>query len=264
MTTAVMTMLALAMGDVSAEKLYEEHTYRYTGGEYQDEPVRYRLLKPAKIEEGEKYPVILFLHGAGERGDDNRLQLKYLPEWMASPENREKYPCFLIAPQCRKEKRWVDVDWSAKKSPGMPKEPSHPMKVAIGILEHVLENYPVDGNRIYLTGLSMGGYGSWDLAMRRPKLFAAVAPICGGGDPAKAERIADVPVYAYHGDQDKAVPVERTRRMVEALKEAGANPKYKELEGVGHNSWTAAYQDADGVVPWMFKQRRSKEGEAKK
>jgi len=241
-----------------AEKLFEEHTYTYTGGEYENEPFEYRLLKPARLEEGKRYPVVLFLHGAGERGDDNRAQLKYLPEWMAEKEYRAKYPAIVIAPQCRKERRWVDVDWGDDKSVGMPAEPSHQMKVAMGILDHVLENYPVDKRRIYLTGLSMGGYGSWDLAMRRPKMFAAVAPVCGGGDESKAKLLVDVPIYAYHGDQDQAVPVERTRKMIAAINQAGGTPKYKELPGVGHNSWTAAYRDPDGVVPWMFEQAREK------
>jgi predicted peptidase len=105
----------------------------------------------------------------------------------------------------------------------------------------------------------MGGYGSWDLAARRPELFAAVVPICGGGDEHAAERLLKTPIWAVHGDADTAVPVERSRRMIEAIKAAGGQPKYSELPGVGHNSWTPAYSDPEGVLPWMFEQVRTEE-----
>jgi predicted peptidase len=112
----------------------------------------------------------------------------------------------------------------------------------------------VDEKRIYLTGLSMGGYGAWELAMRQPTRFAALAPICGGGDESQAAILKDIPVWAWHGDADPAVPVERSRRMIEAIKTAGGKPRYSELPGVGHDSWTPAYTRADGVVPWLFEQ----------
>lgn len=261
MTGALLTLVCLTYGadPVDLAKIYETQEIVYTGGDYKDEHFKYRLMVPEKIEEGKKYPVILFLHGAGERGSDNEKQLSYLPTWMATPEMRAKYPCFLIAPQCREGEKWADVDWSRPESDKLPKEPSDQMQVAVKALEHVIADYPVDKNRIYLTGLSMGGYGSWDLAMRRPKFFAAVAPVCGGGDESQAELLLGTPIYAYHGDADTAVPVDRTRRMIKALKAAGAEPKYKELPGVGHNSWSPAYQDADGVVPWMFEQKRTDE-----
>lgn len=236
------------------ESLYEEGEYIYTGGEYRNEVFKYRLLKPP-LEEGKKYPVILFLHGAGERGDDNRAQLKYLPTWMAEPKNREQYPCWLIAPQCRQGKLWVQVPFNSATAT-MPDEMGDQMRVALGILEKVLEHPAADSRRVYLTGLSMGGYGCWDLAIRYPEKFAAVAPICGGGDPSKAARLVGVPVWAWHGTADRAVPVDRSRVMIEAIRRAGGNPKYTELEGVGHDSWTPAYRDPEGVIPWMFAQAR--------
>jgi predicted peptidase len=261
MTGALLTLVCLTYGAEPGDldKVYETHEIVYTGGDYRDERFKYRLMLPEKIEQGKTYPVVLFLHGAGERGSDNEKQLFYFPTWMAEPAMRAKYPCFVIAPQCRDNQKWVDVDWSQPASAKLPREPSDQMRVAMSALDRVLAGYPVDKNRIYLTGLSMGGYGSWDLAMRRPKFFAAVAPVCGGGDESQAALLLGTPIYAYHGDADGAVPVERTRRMIEALKEGGAKPKYKELPGVGHNSWTAAYRDSDGVVPWMFEQDRTDE-----
>jgi predicted peptidase len=236
----------------SPMNLFEEHTI--TGGDYKDEVFKYRLLKPAKLEPGKKYPVVLFLHGAGERGDDNQNQLKYFPTWIASAENREKYPCYVIAPQCRGGKKWVEVDWSANASHDMPKEPGEQMQVALKILDAALKEYPIDERRQYLTGLSMGGYGSWDLAARHPERFAAVAPICGGGDEKAAERLKDVAIWAWHGDEDQAVPVKRSRGMIAAIEAAGGKPKYTELPGVGHDSWTPAYHGPDNLLPWLFEQ----------
>jgi predicted peptidase len=233
---------------------FADHTFKFTGGEYQDEVFHYRLLSPEKIEPGKKYPVILYLHGAGERGDDNDAQLMYFPEQMAKPEWRAKYPCFLIAPQCRKSKWWANP-FKPKDSDAAPAI-SEQMEVAEGILAEVEKNYPVDLKRIYLTGLSMGGFGSWQLAMRRPDHFAALVPICGGGDETKAAALAKLPIWAFHGAKDPVVKPELSRKMIDAVKQAGGDPKYTEFPDAGHDSWTPAYSDEKGVVPWMFEQVR--------
>jgi predicted peptidase len=250
MNAVAVVLLGLELTMSNAAEVYKEKTVAYTGGEYQNEIFKYRLLEPAGVEAGKKYPVILFLHGAGERGDDNVAQLKYFPEYMLSDENRQQHACYVIAPQCRTGKSW------AGRSAENTSEPTPQMQVAIQALRDTIKNYPVDTKRIYLTGLSMGGYGSWDLSVRHPDWFAAVAPICGGGDETQAGKIKDLPIWAWHGDADDAVPVERSRKMIEAIKQAGGNPKYTELKGVGHNSWTPAYTDPHGVIPWLFEQQR--------
>ncbi|MHB1036238.1 MAG: carboxylesterase family protein [Pirellulales bacterium] len=258
MHVLMLTLVTLELSTMQAADpagSFEERTYAYTGGEYKNEVFKYRLLRPESVEPGKKYPVVLFLHGAGERGADNRSQLNYLPEWMAKPENRKRFPCFLIAPQCRDNKSWAELEWNTSAKKALPgPEPTDLMKVAMGMLDEVLEKCPADRARVYLTGLSMGGYGSWDIAARRPELFAAVVPVCGGGDETKAERLAKLPIWVYHGGADPTVPVERSRRMIEAIKKTGGSPKYTELPGVGHDSWTAAYTDPKGVIPWMFEQ----------
>ncbi len=200
---------------------------------------------------------MLFLHGAGERGNDNKKQLEYLPTWLASDENRRSYPCFLLAPQCPDEMKWSNVAWGDHESKPLA-DISRPMQAVVGILDNVIERYPIDRSRIYLTGLSMGGYGSWELAERMPQRFAALAPICGGGDEAKADRLIDLPIWAWHGDADQAVPVERSRRMIAAIKQAGGKPKYSELAGIGHDSWTSAYNGPDNLLPWLFAQVESR------
>jgi predicted peptidase len=242
----------------SAETLaqYEDRTVTYTGGDYDQEPFHYRIMKPEKIEPGKKYPLVFFLHGAGERGTDNEKQLLYLPEQMAQAEFRQKYPCFLVAPQCRPGKWWVELKHIRMAPP--PGEASHQLEVAIQILQDVLQHEPIDRQRVYLTGLSMGGFGSWQLAARHPEWFAALAPICGGGDVQMASRYLDLPVWVAHGDADPVVPVKLSREMVDAIKAAGGDPKYSELPGVGHDSWTPAYHDPEGLLPWMFQQKNER------
>lgn len=236
--------------------VFEEKSIRFTGEEYKDETFQYRLMKPPKVEKGKQYPLVIFLHGAGERGQDNKLQLLYFPTQMAQPAWREKFPCYLLAPQCRNDKRWVEVDWSSPNDPTTPETPGAQLKAVMKMIETTLAEEQVDRSRIYLTGLSMGGFGSFDLAIRKPEWFAAVAPICGGADTSKISAIKDIPTWIIHGDKDSVVPVERSHSAVAALKAAGSAPKYQELPGVDHNSWTPGYRDENGVIPWMFQQKK--------
>ena len=247
-----------AAAQVDQLAVYEDKTVRITAGEYTDEEFHYRLMKPATIVPDQKYPLVIFLHGAGERGNDNTNQLQYFPTQMAQPRWRERFPCYVLAPQCRTDRKWVDVDWSKPDDPNTPDEPSPQMQYAIEAFEQTLRDEQIDGDRVYLTGLSMGGFGSFDLGARHPDWFAAVAPICGAADLTKVAALKDLPVWVAHGDDDEAVPVDRSRNAVQALREAGGHPIYIEMPGVGHNSWTPSYEDNDGLVPWMFRQRRGK------
>ena len=252
--------VAQAPADTKADltSLYEERSVRVAEGIVQVE-FRYRLLRPASVagdgRDGQRYPLVLFLHGAGERGNDNVKQLKFLPTWLAEPTLRQRHPCFVLVPQCRMDERWVDVSWADVKSPPQPATPTVDLTAAMQALEETLLRESVDPARVYLTGLSMGGYGTWDLAARQPDRFAAILPICGGGDDAVAARIASLPIWCFHGDADTAVPVERSRSMIAAVKAAGGRPIYSELPGVGHDSWTPAYRDGF-VLDWLFSQRR--------
>lgn len=225
---------------------------KFTGGEYENEIFRYLFLKPEEIEPGKKYPLILFLHGAGERGTDPEVLKKHFLPTIASEEYQRKFPCFVVAPQCRPDHWWT----ARRRGENSADEDKGPMmEMALQCVDEVIGEFPVDKNRLYLTGLSMGGYGSWDLAARQPDRWAAVVPICGGGDEADAEKLKNIPIWAVHGDADQAVPVEESREMVKAIKDAGGDPKYTEYPGVGHDSWTQAYADPNGVIPWMFEQR---------
>jgi predicted peptidase len=250
-----LTVIATLITIFSATCMGQAVTDLYEAADY--DGLRYRLLKPAVPAPGKKYPVVLFLHGAGERGNDNAAQLKYFPTWMAAEPMRSDYPAFVIAPQCPPGKRWGSLDWS-KKSYDYAQDPVAEMVKVQHILMKVLENPAADPNRVYLTGLSMGGFGSWELASRDPETFAAVVPICGGGDISHAHKLVGIPLWAFHGGADKVVKPELSRQMIDAIKQAGGHPKYTELPGVGHDSWTPAYQNAE-LMKWLFSQVRKAE-----
>ncbi|MBK8976985.1 MAG: hypothetical protein IPM29_13800 [Planctomycetes bacterium] len=214
----------------------------------------YRLLLPATIGPDERLPVVLFLHGAGERGDDNVEQVRHFPERMAREAYRERYRTIVIAPQCPRGERWVDVAWNA--TDGEHTGDARYLDVARAALARTLAEEPCDPDRVYLTGLSMGGFGAWSLACAEPERFAALLPICGGGDPARAERLADLPLWTWHGAADPVVPVDYTRRMVAAVRAAGGAPLYTELPAEGHGAWNAAYAIEAGALDWLFARRR--------
>lgn len=253
---------ALAEGSTTTNAdlttLYEERSARVADGTVTVE-FRYRLLRPSSVagdgRDGQRYPLVLFLHGAGERGSDNAKQLKYLPSWLAEPAMRQRHPCYVLAPQCRMDERWVDVSWADAKSTPQHAAPTVDLAAATQALKETIAREQVDPARIYLTGLSMGGFGTWDLAARMPDHFAAILPVCGGGDDRVAARIAALPIWCFHGDADTTVPVDRSRTMIAAVKVAGGRPIYSELAGVGHDSWTPAYRDAF-VLDWLFSQRK--------
>lgn len=207
--------------------------------------LEYWLYEPAGAEEGEKLPTMFFLHGAGERHNDKNpaeAVLKHGPPKLI--ERGEKFPCRVISPQC-------------------PPSWWHPNMI-IPLVEHTIETYDVDEDRVYLTGLSMGGMASWDTAAMRPDLFAAVVPICGKAYdvPAWAEKLKNTWIWAFHGDKDNAVPVTGTTDMVAAIEAAGGERvKMTIYEGVGHNSWTKAYDDPE-LYKWMFSKQRDPQEDA--
>jgi predicted peptidase len=167
---------------------------------------------------------------------------------------RRNEKAIIVAPQCPGAQRWFETPWDKIEHPSTP-EPGPAMAKVIALLEDMLDRFPVDRDRVYVTGLSMGGYGTWDLAARRPELFAAALPVCGGGDTAKAPAISSVPVMTVHGDRDGAVPVENSRRMVAAVRAAGGEVEYEELKGHGHGVWGYTY-GSDRILDWLFSHRR--------
>lgn len=241
--SAVLALLAGSLAAVTPQ----ESPFAAGAVEVGDVTVPYRLLAPASPEEGKSYPLVLFLHGVGERGDDNEAQLRHFPERMAEEGYRARFPCYVLCPQCPDGASWFDHDRAEL-------EPS--LQGAAAAFEEVLAAHGnIDRDRLYVTGLSNGAGGLYELVARYPHWFAAAAPVCGRNHVAIAPEIAGLPLSIWHGTDDTVVPVTESREIVEALQDAGAEVEYHELEGVRHDSWTRAY-GPDGVLPWLFDQRR--------
>jgi predicted peptidase len=198
---------------------------------------KYVLFVPHGYESGadKSYPLILFLHGAGETlgGSKQPVEVGIGP---AIRKQEKSFPFFVVFPQSQK-RTWRAGTADADR--------------ALAILNAVQKEYKIDTKRIYLTGLSMGGFGTWSLAAKAADRWAAIAPICGGGDPRDAEKIKDIPCWCFHGDADTAVSVRLSRNMVKALWAAGGHPNYTEYPGVGHNSWDAAYGNPQ-LYKWLL------------
>lgn len=222
----------------------------------------YRELFPQRIEQNKKYPLVLFLHGAGERGNDNSSQLTHGSMMFTNPVNREKYPAFVLFPQCP-----ADLYWPTPERPEgfhqenpfpIDAEISKPLAMTKELLDKVINEYPVDTERIYIIGLSMGGMGTFDMICRFPDYFAAAIPICGGID---IERLSDLKTSAkfriFHGDADSVVPVRFSREAYIKLKQEGVDVEYIEFPGVDHGSWNPAFNLPD-FMEWLFKQTKRK------
>lgn len=196
--------------------------------------LEYLLSLPTDYGKSRKsWPLVLFLHGSGESGKDLNKVKVHGPPKLA--EANGSFPFILVSPQ----------------SPGRGWDPH----VLNALLDSVIKKYRVDKNRVYVTGLSMGGYGTWALAAAYPGKFAALAPICGGGNPADADKLAHLPVWVFHGAKDTTVPSKRSEEMVEALRAAGGNPKFTLYPDAGHDSWTATYDDPE-FYKWLLVQKR--------
>ncbi len=228
---------------------FEQLTYITEAG-----TLPYRLLKPKDYNPKQAYPLVVFFHGAGERGTDNEITLTHIAKLFTDEHNRKDFPCFVLVPQCPKEARWVEVDWGLD-SHQQPKEISKNLGLAVKLLAEIEQTYKIEKDCIYATGLSMGGYAVWDLITRMPQKFAAAVPVCGGGDEAVAEKVKNLPIWAFHGGLDKVVKPKRSQNMIKALEKAGAKPKYTEYPTTGHDSWKPAYLEPE-LLKWLFKQRR--------
>jgi len=241
----------------ASDSVFEERKIKSRGVTY-----RYNIVRPRGWTKKKKWPVVLFLHGAGERGDDNVAQTD-VGIGPAIEKELDRLPAVFVLPQCPKTRLWNEAEMQA---------------MALKALSDSVKEFNGDTSRLYLTGLSMGGYGTWAIAKEHPKKFAALAVICGGvtrprglalpasmkdpampADPylAVAEKIGSTPVWVFHGSADPAVPVTESRKMVEALKSVKGDVRYTEYEGVSHNSWDRAYAEPD-FFTWLLSKRLKK------
>jgi predicted peptidase len=224
-------------------------------GNEKGDTLQYRLLFPDS-DTLRRYPLIIFLHGSGERGSDNEAQLKWGVQNFATDENMIRYPAIVIAPQCPLQSSWSNFTRGKTSADiKLQSNPTKPMELLIGLIHQLIKNMRIDTNRIYITGLSMGGYGTFDAIERYPNLFAAAVPVCGGGDISKAASISHIPIWLFHGAEDPAVNTSYSIDMAKALREAGAHPGLTVYPEVGHFSWLGAYSDPL-MMDWLFRQHK--------
>lgn len=196
--------------------------------------MKYLLYLPKDYEQKASWPLMLFLHGSGERGDDlQRVKGSGPPKLI---EAGQQFPFIIVSPQCPNGRFWEPYELTA-------------------LLDDIVEKYKVDQDRIYVTGLSMGGFGTWALAIHTPNRFAALVPICGGGDTNWAKRIAHIPAWVFVGAKDTAISVEVSQKMVDALKKKGGDPKFTIYPDAGHDAWTETYANPQ-VYEWLLQQKR--------
>lgn len=233
--------------------LFNAETYHSADGK----ALPYRILYPKNYDRSRTYPLVLFLHGGGERGDDNEKQLLHGVKVFLEPEAREQYPCLVVAPQCPVDSYWASVKFNRAKYPleldfNYRYEPTEGLRLAVELLKSLIDKEQVDTERVFITGLSMGGMGTFEAVYRFPELFAAAIAVCGGADTTAYEKHpAKIPFWIFHGAEDGVIAVEHSRKIYQILKAQGADVKYTEYPGVNHNSWEKAYAEPD-LLPWLF------------
>lgn len=197
----------------------------------------YYIYTPQK---SEKLPLIVFLHGAGERGNGTteleKVKTHGLPKYLNSGK---EYPAIVLAPQCPEGRVWNNLIFALKE-----------------LIDTVIENYNVDTDKISITGISMGGFGTWEMGISYPELFSAMAPICGGGLSWRCDRVKNIPIWAFHGDSDTVVPLKNSVEMVDSVNSVGGKAKLTIFHNVAHNSWEEAYT-ASNVIEWLLSQKKS-------
>ena len=246
----VLAIISLAASPMYAQRVkskaptgnqhYVKHTFKAEDGTAID----YWVMSPEKIDEGRKYPFVLALHG---RGGSTTAATE-----LGSDTLRGQFPCFVMAPASTAEGHWALPRGFGKKR----RNTKAMLPAAIEAMDAFIEAHPIDPDRVYVTGQSMGGAGTFGAMSLRPDAFAAAIPVCGGWDPQDADKMKHIATWVFHGGSDKTVPTVYSRNMVAAIKEAGGSPKYTEYEGVGHNSWSQTYT-ASETWKWLFQQKRS-------
>lgn len=253
-TLILLAACALFTLSASAQNPYEAKTFTSSEGQ----SLNYRELVPDEIAKGKKYPLVIFMHGAGERGGDNQKHLIHGSQMFLNPANRAKHPCFVIFPQCPQDKYWAFIKRPKSLLTIKAEEEMPPILAAVKeLIDTYLENPSVDKRRVYIMGLSMGGMATYDLVSRFPAIFAAAIPICGAADIQRIADAKDASWRIYHGDADDIVPVECSRQAYMALKKAGAKVEYFEFPGCRHGSWNPAFNQSD-FMDWLFAQKKTK------
>lgn len=255
-------LLFLMVASFSTQAQDELEAYERRVFVYKNDTLPYRILYPENYDASQKYPLILVLHGAGERGRDNQKQLTHGARTFLIPKNREQYPAIVVFPQCPPESYWSNVrrqehpDGTRTFTFRRGGKPTDAMRSVMHLLDELKNTESVDEARLYLGGLSMGGMGTFELLRRQPHTFAAAFPICGGGHPAMAKKYArHVSLWVFHGAKDNIVLPEHSTRMVAAIRRAGGDVKYTLYPDANHNSWDPAFAEPL-LLPWLFSHQK--------
>ena len=260
MAATTTTLHAIGAAAYAADDpAYSRHVFEGADGGV----LPYRLLRPAAVEADQRYPLVLFLHGAGERGSDNESHLKFGASLFSKPENREAHPAFVVFPQCPGDKYWVDLairrkilahEDQAFEEVFAPPTPE--LQRAMELVDHIVATEPVDTDRMCIVGLSMGALGTYETLARWPGRFAAAVAICGAGNTAVTERYAKkTAAWITHGTLDEVLEVRYSRRLHEVLSAHGAEVKYTEFPDARHDAWTPTFAMPE-LLPWLFSHKR--------
>ncbi len=246
--TSISAGLAQSLSEKFCAEVFHSHS----------DSLPYRIMYPKNFNPEQEYPLIIVLHGAGERGSDNTLQLTHGASMFANDSIRDKYPAIVIFPQCKTNSYWSNVlishnnDGSRTFTFKPNKKATQPMALVIKLIKTIRKEQYIDKNRIYVGGLSMGGMGTFELLWREPKLFAAAFPICGGSNPIMASKYATkVNLWIFHGEMDDIVPCSHSREMHHAIIAKDGNTKLTIYPNVRHNSWENAFAEPE-LMPWLF------------
>lgn len=251
-----MLVLSLLVLSVSAARPDESRTLKvvHTNPDFDGYQMPYTLYLPTDYDETASYPTLLLLHGAGERGNDNELQLFHGVDELYTTRPELMNQAIFIVPQCPLNEQWVDWPWANGNYSVDEIPESKALSTAMQILSDVTDNYAVDENRIYIMGISMGGFGAWDALVRHESTFAAGVPLCGGGDPTKSDILKEIPIWCVHGTADTAVPFAGTEEMYNTIVAAGGERiTFEQMRDMGH--WIWDYATTNGaMIDWLFSQ----------
>lgn len=231
-----------------------------------NDTLSYRILYPENFDKEASYPLVFFLHGSGERGNDNEKQLTHGSQLFTNPSHKKDFPAIVVFPQCPADDYWANVDVDRSSNPiGLDFQYKKGPTKALGLVMALLEDFRgknyVAKDRVYLMGLSMGGMGTYELLSRKPDVFAAAVPICGAGTPESVKKYAaKVPLWAFHGAKDNVVDPQHSIVMVSALLREGGFPRFDLYDNADHNSWDQAFSEPD-LLPWLFSHSQKKTDE---
>tara|TARA_Y100001949_G_C15959068_1_gene318379 strand:- start:5 stop:787 length:783 start_codon:yes stop_codon:yes gene_type:complete len=254
--TVVVILISFSSQAQLTKDAYEKQVYNHNG-----QSLNYRILYPEGFNKNKSYPVVLFLHGAGERGSDNEKQLIHGSSLFLDEGFRKDHPSIVIFPQCPQESYWANVDVDRTSFPlkfnfKEGDDPTYPLDLVISLMDSIKASSISKDDQIYVGGLSMGGMGTFEIVSRRPDLFAAAIAICGGAHPARAKTIAgNVPMWIFHGAQDNVVLPSYSTDMVIAIRKLGGTANYTLYKDANHGSWNNAFAEPE-LISWLYSNKK--------